>query len=118
VAIRSAARVALLGSLACSGLALLVVAACNGTGTTPVCTFPDGADDPEAGCGEIIPLDGASEGSAQPDANPADTSTHDASPADASDAGPADAADSSSANDAADAHDAADTGAVDAGAKG
>jgi hypothetical protein len=27
---------------------------CNGTGVTPMCDFPDGANDPEAGCGEVL----------------------------------------------------------------
>lgn len=51
--------------IACLGMAgFASEAGCNGTGTTPVCTFPDGANDPEAGCGVLIeasaPVDGAS----------------------------------------------------------
>jgi hypothetical protein len=39
------------GSLAF--VALGPVAGCDGTGTTPMCDFPDGANNPEAGCGEL-----------------------------------------------------------------
>ncbi len=41
-------------------LGLLAVAAlaqaggCNGTGVTPMCDYPDGANDPEAGCGTLL----------------------------------------------------------------
>jgi hypothetical protein len=34
--------------------ALAPQAGCNGTGTTPVCDFPDGANNPESGCGELV----------------------------------------------------------------
>jgi hypothetical protein len=50
-----------LATLACLGIAgmgvlaaLAPAAGCNGTGTTPMCDFPDGANNPEAGCGVLI----------------------------------------------------------------
>jgi hypothetical protein len=46
---------ALLATLACLAAgALAPVVACNGTGTTPMCDFPDGANNPESGCGVLI----------------------------------------------------------------
>lgn len=42
-------------SLALAGVAAVVPSAgCNGTGVTPVCDFPDGAYDPESGCGQAV----------------------------------------------------------------
>jgi hypothetical protein len=51
-------------ALGCLGTgALAPTAGCNGTGTTPMCDFPDGANNPEAGCGVLIEAS-ALEGSA------------------------------------------------------
>jgi hypothetical protein len=49
-------RLVLLAAMAgCVGLAALAPSAgCNGTGTTPICDFPDGANNPESGCGELV----------------------------------------------------------------
>jgi len=42
-------------ALGCLGVgALAPTAGCNGTGTTPMCDFADGANNPEAGCGVLI----------------------------------------------------------------
>ena len=46
---------ALLVVLGCLAVGVLAPAAgCTGTGTTPICNFPDGANNPEAGCGVLI----------------------------------------------------------------
>ncbi|HEY2510759.1 MAG TPA: hypothetical protein VGI39_07885 [Polyangiaceae bacterium] len=114
----------LFATLACAGAAVATSGAmggCNSSGVTPVCTYADGADDPEAGCGELIPLEGSTgpegEGGSPsetgvPEASPADvvTPTPDAHVPDAGkdsaapvDAGEADAHDASDAQDAKDA---------------
>jgi hypothetical protein len=107
---------ALLSALLCAGAAAALPGiGCNGTGTTPLCDFPDGANDPDAGCGELIEA-------AAPDASEdADTSTSEDSGAmqgegGQNEAGPDTAAppvvdsgqDSSSASDAGDAGKEAD----------
>jgi hypothetical protein len=105
-----------LGCLAMGALA--PTAACNGTGTTPMCDFPDGANNPEAGCGVLIegsapegvpdvaeepvptPVPDAGQDATSPhlpDSGAADSSVVDASVLDApADAPLADAADDSS----------------------
>ncbi|MGO8996140.1 MAG: hypothetical protein ACLQVI_22745 [Polyangiaceae bacterium] len=45
----------LIASLGCAVMGALAPAAgCNGTGVTPMCDYPDGANDPESGCGELV----------------------------------------------------------------
>lgn len=55
---------------ACLGVgALAPTAGCNGTGTTPMCDFADGANNPEAGCGVLIeasPVEGSSDVAEEP----------------------------------------------------
>jgi len=58
---------AVLGCLAAGALAS--AAGCNGTGTTPVCTYADGANDPDAGCGVLV--EASAEGSLVVDASQA-----------------------------------------------
>jgi hypothetical protein len=105
---------ALLAALTCAGLgAVWPTAGCNGTGATPLCTLPDGADDPEAGCGELVEAATEGDGTADaveetatgPDAQAPDTGLD--SSIDSSDSGTpgVDAADAHDAN-TADVHDA------------
>ncbi len=42
----------MLGLLALAALA--PASGCNGTGVTPMCDYPDGANNPEAGCGALV----------------------------------------------------------------
>jgi hypothetical protein len=105
---------ALFAALACAAVGGVAPAlGCNGTGTTPLCTYPDGADDPEAGCGELVEAAALPGEDANNDVVETDTSAPDVS---APDAGH-DATDSAppgvDAADASDAHhpDAHDTGA-------
>ena len=45
----------LFGALACAAVGAVAPATgCNGTGTTPMCDFPDGANNPESGCGDLV----------------------------------------------------------------
>jgi hypothetical protein len=101
---RIALLVATIGSLAVG--AIMPAAGCNGTGVTPVCDFPDGANNPEAGCGVLV------EGSVSDDVvAPADSPLGDSvGPIDSSKPDASDA----TAPDAADVHAPADTG-TDAG---
>ncbi len=47
--------VAIFASLVCAAAgAVLPSTGCGGSGVTPVCTYPDGALDPEAGCGTPV----------------------------------------------------------------
>jgi hypothetical protein len=49
-------RVVLVASMAglLGAAAFAPAAGCNGTGVTPTCDFPDGATNPESGCGELV----------------------------------------------------------------
>jgi hypothetical protein len=99
----------LLATIGCLSVGALVPAAgCNGTGTTPICDFPDGANNPESGCGVIVEASVSSDGPAPMDAPVADSIAPVDSPA-----GKPDASDATLPPDAADAHvpDAGDTGA-------
>jgi hypothetical protein len=103
-------RLALLAAT-CGSLALAAfvpAAGCNGTGTTPMCDFPDGANNPESGCGVLVEA-AASDAPVTPvtDAPTADS----VAPTD-SGGGKTDASDAT-VPDAADAH-VSDTG-TDAG---
>ena len=101
----------LLATLACAGAGVATSGAlngCNGSGVTPMCTYADGGDDPEAGCGESIPLEsstGPGEEAGEPETGIPDvvTPTPDVHVPDAGNdsAAPADAG-------GADAHDASD----------
>jgi hypothetical protein len=101
-------RVALLfAALGCFAIGAIAPAAgCNGTGVTPMCDFPDGANNPESGCGELVEAavpDGAEPDVVEEEAPPLDSSAR----ADASDATvPVDAADAHEpdAGDSGDAH--------------
>ncbi len=90
-----------------AGASLLPSAGCNGTGFTPVCTYQDGAYDPESGCTE--PVEAAVSEDAEPDqgAMPPEDGGQDAT-ADADAASAADAADAAEKGPDADAgeHDA------------
>jgi hypothetical protein len=107
---RLVALVSVLGCVAAG--ALLPAVGCNGTGTTPVCDFPDGANNPESGCGELVEAaveDAFSEGAVEEGGPVVDSSVGgdaaDASlPVDAADAGHADSGE----------HDAGDSGITDA----
>jgi hypothetical protein len=72
---RVASLVALLGCLALGALA--PAAGCNGTGTTPICNFPDGANNPESGCGELVEAAAAADAQAPPVDAPSDTAAPD-----------------------------------------
>jgi hypothetical protein len=99
----------LFATLGCLTLAAVAPAAgCNGTGTTPMCDFPDGANNPESGCGVLVeaaaPVDAPADGPADA---VADTVAPIDSPVDSSDATAPDAADAhvhDAAADSADAH--------------
>ena len=103
----------LMATLACAGAAVATSGAlngCNGSGVTPVCTYADGADDPEAGCGELIPLEsstGPGDDGGEPETGTPDvlSPTPDAHVPDAGidGAAPVDAG-GADANDASDAH--------------
>jgi hypothetical protein len=99
---RRLAAVAIALGLA-AGASSLPSAGCNGTGFTPVCTYQDGAYDPESGCTE--PVEAASLEDALADqGSPAPEDGGQDSTVDAADAGNrADAADSGDAEKAADA---------------
>ena len=85
-----------LGCLAVGAIA--PAAGCNGTGTTPVCDFPDGANNPESGCGELVEA-------AAPDGAEPDVAAQDATaPVDSPSSKP-DASDATVPEDAADAHE-------------
>lgn len=95
--------------LGCLSVGVLAPAAgCNGTGTTPVCDFLDGAPNPESGCGVLVEAAVAADAFVA-DAPPGDTSPPDSPP------GKPDASDAT-APDAADAHapDAGDGNVPDA----
>jgi hypothetical protein len=102
-------RLVLLAAMAgCVGLgALAPSTGCNGTGTTPTCDFPDGANNPESGCGELVEAAPPSADGTAPDVveEPAPKGDGPIGNPDASDATlPEDAADSS-IPDAHDAHE-------------
>lgn len=84
-----------------AGASSLPSAGCNGTGFTPVCTYQDGAYNPESGCTEPVEAAAvedalANQGSSQPEDGGQDATV------DAADAGGADAADSGDAEKAPD----------------
>jgi hypothetical protein len=81
--------------------ALAPAAGCNGTGTTPMCDFPDGANDPDAGCGVLI--EASTDGVATEDVVEDVTTFPDATP-DAATAQDAADAQVTSGADASDAH--------------
>jgi hypothetical protein len=99
----------LFGALGCAALGALAPATgCNGTGVTPMCDFPDGTNNPEAGCGELV--EAAAE-DAQQTADTEQPPVVDSSigAMDASDAKTTPVMDSAvgeDAHDASDAHDA------------
>ena len=95
-----------LGSLALGAVA--PAAGCNGTGTTPMCDFPDGANNPESGCGVLVEAAASADAPADGPADAvADTLAPVDSPVDSADATAPDAADAhvhDAAADSADAH--------------
>ena len=99
--------------LSVGAAALAPAVGCNGTGTTPVCDFPDGANNPESGCGELV--EAAAEDAGLADGPLADSLVVDShvGSADASDATVPDAADSGHA--VTDSGDAGDSGEHDTG---
>ena len=114
----------LVGALGCAVVGAVAPATgCNGTGTTPMCDFPDGANNPESGCGElseaavgVVPNDVSSP---EPDVvEPVDSPVE---KPDASDAGGSESQDAADAHGGVDAHeDASDAHELDghADAKG
>jgi len=94
----------LVGALGCAAFGALAPAAgCNGTGVTPMCDFPDGANNPESGCGEIVEAAAEDAVTSEDAVAPVDSSV---GSIDASDATTPPAADSGGedAHDASDAH--------------
>ena len=85
--------------------ALLPAAGCAGTGTTPMCDYPDGANNPESGCGELVEAsagdvstDGSEDAAPAADSHAPIVDASDASlPVDASDAGHKDGGDAGEA---------------------
>jgi hypothetical protein len=71
------------------GAAAASFAGCNGDGVTPNCSLPDGAYDPESGCGQLVeaavPFEDAGADQTSPGVDSGTDST--APPGDASDAG-------------------------------
>jgi hypothetical protein len=91
-----------------AGASLVPSAGCNGTGFTPVCTYQDGAYDPESGCTEPVEAAAAEDAEADQGATQPEDGGQDAT---------VDAADSASVVDAADAGEKApdaDAGEQDA----